>query len=310
MQYGYGEYSDAQRQALLARSTEAELVYGNDADDMRRSGNGIDPHINIYDLSSDAIGYAEMRLAHLRTVQERLPGQYRGESYQGLVNAFAALMSQYRRSGGVVSRCMGGIHIDRQPPSASGRQPYTPVSAAQQRRAMDVLNRYLFAPNVLQGAEPLLGCSPSEEGSTFMANRKTQKSHAALLRAQKSVLSHLLHPTTLQRLVDTQRYGGQYSAHEMLQTLSDGLFAADLAGNVNSYRQNVQIEYVAMLEAAMAGAEYSHNIKAAVYAQLRQLSDSLADKIGGQGYAMLNEATQAHTNYLDFTLRKALAVEK
>ena len=66
LQYGYGEYSEAQLHQVLERSTEAELVYGNDADDMRSSRNGIDPHINIYDLSSDAIGYAEMRLAHLR----------------------------------------------------------------------------------------------------------------------------------------------------------------------------------------------------------------------------------------------------
>ena len=43
---------------------------------MRSSGSGTDPHINIYDLSGDAIGYAEMRLAHLRTVQDRLPQQY------------------------------------------------------------------------------------------------------------------------------------------------------------------------------------------------------------------------------------------
>ena len=311
LRYGYGDYSDTQLRALLARSTEAELVYGNDADDMRRSGNGIDPHINIYDLSSDAIGYAEMRLAHLRTVQDRLPEQYRGQSYQGLVNAFAALMSQYRRSGGVISRYVGGIHIDRQPPNASGRQPYTPVSAAQQRRAMDALNRYLFAPDVLQGAEPLLvRLQPQRRGFDFYGKPEDPKIHEALLGAQKSVLSHLLHPTTLQRLVDTQRYGGQYSAHEMLQTLSDGLFAADLAGNVNSYRQNVQIEYVGMLEAAMASDKYSHNIKAAMYAQLRQLSDSLAAKIGANGYAMLNDATQAHANYLDFTLRKALAVEE
>lgn len=311
LQYGYGDYSDTQLRALLARSTEAELVYGNDADDMRRSGNGIDPHINIYDLSSDAIGYAEMRLAHLRTVQDRLPEQYRGQSYQGLVNAFAALMSQYRRSGGVISRYVGGIHIDRQPPNASGRQPYTPVSAAQQRRAMDALNRYLFAPDVLQGAEPfLVRLQPQRRGFDFYGKPEDPKIHEALLGAQKSVLSHLLHPTTLQRLVDTQRYGGQYSAHEMLQTLSDGLFAADLAGNVNSYRQNVQIEYVGMLEAAMASDKYSHNIKAAMYAQLRQLSDSLAAKIGANGYAMLNDATEAHTNYLDFTLRKALAVEE
>jgi hypothetical protein len=175
---------------------------------------------------------------------------------------------------------------------------------------MDVLNRYLFAPDVLQGAEPLLvRLQPQRRGFDFFGKPEDPKVHEALLRAQKSVLSHLLHPTTLQRLVDTHRYGGRYSAHEMLQTLSDGLFAADLAGNVNSYRQNVQIEYVGMLEAALA-SKVSGNIKAAIYAQLRQLSDSLAGKIGAKGYVMLNAATQAHTNYLDFTLRKALAVEK
>jgi hypothetical protein len=36
----------------------------------------------------------------------------------------------------VVSRYVGGIHIDRQPPGQSDTQPYTPVAAAQQRRAM------------------------------------------------------------------------------------------------------------------------------------------------------------------------------
>ena len=71
-------------------------------------------------------------------------------------------------------------------------------------------------------------------GFDFFGKPEDPKVHEALLRVQKSVLSHLLHPTTLQRLVDTHRYGGRYSAHEMLQTLSDGLFASDLAGNVNS----------------------------------------------------------------------------
>ena len=311
LQYGYGEYSDAQLQALLARSTEAELAYGNDADDMRRPGNGIDPHINIYDLSSDAIGYAEMRLAHLRTVQERLPEHYRGESYQGLVNAFAVIMSQYRRSGGVISRYVGGIHIDRHPPNATSGQPYTPVPAVQQRRAMEALNKHLFAPDVLQGAQSLfVRLQPQRRGFDFYGKTEDPKIHHELLRSQKSVLKHLLHPTTLQRLVDTQTYGGQYSVHEMLQTLSDGLFAADLGGNVNSYRQNVQTEYVAMLQAAMESGDYGHNSTAAIYAQLRYLSQLLAAKIKAQGHTKLDDATQAHTAYLDFNLRKALVVEK
>ena len=74
-------------------------------------------------------------------------------------------------------------------------------------------------------------------------------------------------------------------------------FAADLGGNVNSYRQNVQIEYVAMLQAAMESGDYGHNIAAAIYAQLSYLSQSLAAKISAPGYAGLDNATQAHTNF-------------
>ena len=311
LQYGYGEYSDAQLQQVLARSTEAELVYGNDADDMRSSRNGIDPHINIYDLSSDAIGYAEMRLAHLRTVQDRLPEQYEGKTYQGLVNAFASLMSQYRRSGGVVSRYVGGVHINRQPPNSVETLPYTPVAATEQRRAMQVLNTYLFAPDMLAGAQSLfVRLQPQRRGFDFYGEPEDPKIHESLLRSQKSVLRHLLHPNTLQRLTDTQTYGGEYSVIEMLNTLTDGIFAADLEGDVNSYRQNLQVEYVDMLVAAMNREANGHNIRSALFAQLLDLAEALQSKIQGSDFAGLSAASQAHSQYLDFILRKALTVDE
>ena len=310
LQYGYGEYSDTQLQQVLARSTEAELVYGNDADDMRSSGNGIDPHINIYDLSSDAIGYAEMRLAHLRTVQDRLPQQYEGKTYQGLVNAFASLMSQYRRSGGVVSRYVGGVHINRQPPNSLETLPYTPVDVVEQRRAMQVLNTHLFAPDVLAGAQKLFArLQPQRRGFDFYGEPEDPKIHEALLRVQKSVLRHLVHPNTLQRLTDTQTYGGEYSVIEMLETLTDGVFAADMEGEVNSYRQNLQVEYVNMLVGAMNSKANGHNVRAAIFAQVLALADVLQAKVNGPDFTGLNAATRAHSQYLDFILRKALAVD-
>ena len=310
LQYGYGEYSDTQLQQVLARSTEAELVYGNDADDMRSSGNGIDPHINIYDLSSDAIGYAEMRLAHLRTVQDRLPQQYEGKTYQGLVNAFVSLMSQYRRSGGVVSRYVGGVHINRQPPNSLETLPYTPVDVAEQRRAMQVLNTHLFAPDVLAGAQKLFArLQPQRRGFDFYGEPEDPKIHESLLRVQKSVLRHLVHPNTLQRLTDTQTYGGEYSVIEMLETLTDGVFAADMEGEVNSYRQNLQVEYVNMLVGAMNSKANGHNVRAAIFAQVLALADVLQAKVNGPDFTGLNAATRAHSQYLDFILRKALAVE-
>lgn len=311
LQYGYGEYSEAQLQQVLGRSTEAELVYGNDADDMRSSRNGIDPHINIYDLSSDAIGYAEMRLAHLRVVQDRLPEQYEGKTYQGLVNAFASLMSQYQRSGGVVSRYVGGVHINRQPPNSVKTPPYSPVAATEQRRAMQVLNTYLFAPDVLADAQSLfVRLQPQRRGFDFYGETEDPKIHESLLLSQKSVLRHLLHPNTLQRLTDTQTYGGEYSVIEMLETLTKGVFAADLDGNVNSYRQNLQVEFVNMVLAAMNLEANGHNIRSALFAQLLKLGEALRSKIQGSDFAALSAATQAHSRYLDFILRKALTVDE
>ena len=59
IEYGYSvglddEDAEASRlSAILERSTDPLLKFGNDADDMRSTGRGINPDVNIYDLSSD-----------------------------------------------------------------------------------------------------------------------------------------------------------------------------------------------------------------------------------------------------------------
>lgn len=309
LQFGYADQTPKQRHRLLQRAAEPQLAYGNDADDMRRSEGGIDPTINIYDLSSDALGYAQLRLDQLRRVQGRLPEQYQGDSYQGLVNAFAALMGQYQRSGRVVSRYVGGVHINRMPPS-DGQTPYRPVPANEQQRAMEILNQYLFAPDVLGDAEALFArLQPQRRGFDFYGKTEDPKIHGALLSVQKSVLAHLLHPNTLQRLTDSQAYGGQFTAHEMLHHLTDGIFAADLSGEVNSYRQNLQTEYVHGLIAAMNKSEINHPVKASLYARLKALAKQLSAKQAAPNFVGLSGETQAHTAYLEFLLAKALAVK-
>jgi hypothetical protein len=203
------------------------------------------------------------------------------------------------------------VHINRQPPNSVETLPYTPVAATEQRRAMQVLNTYLFAPDVLAGAQPLfVRLQPQRRGFDFYGEPEDPKIHESLLRSQKSVLRHLLHPNTLQRLTDTQTYGGEYSVIEMLETLTKGVFAADLDGNVNSYRQNLQVEFVNMVLAAMNLEANGHNIRSALFAQLLKLGEALRSKIQGSDFAALSAATQAHSRYLDFILRKALTVDE
>ena len=59
VQYGYTPFnSDAEMNDLLSRSTEPELIFGNDADDMRSPGKAIDPRVMTGDLSNDQISYS------------------------------------------------------------------------------------------------------------------------------------------------------------------------------------------------------------------------------------------------------------
>ena len=95
----------------------------------------------------------------------------------------------------------------------------------------------------------------------------------------------------------------------MLHQLTDGIFAADLSGEVNSYRQNLQIEYVHGLIAAMNKSEINHPVKATLYGRLKALAKQLSAKQADPDFVGLSGETQAHTAYLEFLLAKALAVK-
>jgi hypothetical protein len=314
--YAYSEFAgvdEAQRlEEILARASEPQLTYGNDADDMRRPGRGIDPHINIYDLSSDAIGYAQQRLEHLQTVQVQLAESYQGESYQKLYNNYVVLMNQFKRSSGVVSRYIGGVHINRLPPGSSELSPYEPVSAEQQRRAMKVLNDYIFAPNVLAQSQPLFSqLQQQRRGFDFYDDPEDPKIHQMFLSVQKNVLAHLLHPKTLQRITDSSAYGNEYQLGQMMGDLTQGVFAADMGGDVSSFRQYLQIEMVTRLAKILngGGSKFDALARSAVLVQLEDLAASMKDKANARSMAGLNASTQAHVRHLDRLLRKSLLIE-
>ena len=312
IEYGYSPAladpaAEQQRlQKLLARSVEPELAYGNDADDMRRPGRGIDPHINIYDHSGDAVGYAEQRLQLVRAIRSDLLNNYQGDSYQELYNSYTVLMNQLARSGGVVSRYVGGVHINRTPPGSSEIPPYRPVAVDQQQRAMSVLAKYIFAADVMGDSAAVFShLQRQRRGFDFYDEPEDPKLHKMILTVQKRVLDHLLHPRTLQRISDSQLYGNDYVLSEMLDDLSSAIFDADMRGSVNSSRQNLQVEYVERLAAIWQGKaakNFSHLARSAVLAQLQQLAKRLKSKRRGDA------ATKAHTSHLLFIVERSLSV--
>ena len=215
-------------------------------------------------------------------------------------------MNQLSRSGGVVSRYVGGVHINRAAPGAAAAPPYQPVAARQQQRAMQVLAKYIFAPDALGGSESVYQhLQRQRRGFDFSAEPEDPKLHAMMLSVQKRILDHLLHPRTLQRVSDSRLYGNDYELTQMLNDLTGAIFEADKRGTVNSIRQNLQVEYLKRLVSIWRGnksSKVSHLARSAVLAQL----EKLARQLGGKRRA--DAATKAHRRHLQFLVDRALSV--
>jgi hypothetical protein len=312
IEYGYTPFSASEEAAglkkILSRSNDPKLVFGNDGDDMRSAGKAMDPRVNVNDLTSDAIGYAEERFKLVNSLMGKIVQKYSkpGQSYAELRSRYGTLNGQRASMIAAVSRYIGGVYIDRSfPDQNSGNKPYTPVPIATQKKAMDVLNKYVFAPNVYDAdAQVFPYLQLQRRGFNQPANGEDLKLTGGLLGNQFNALAHVLHPSTLQRITNSRLYGNQYSAADVMSDLVKGIFDADKATNVNIYRQYLQTAFVEGLASIIqpdgAGALYDDVAKAAALNTLKKVKALLATAVS------TNEETKAHRGNLVFLINKSM----
>jgi hypothetical protein len=311
IEYGYTPFSEAEEaeglKKIISRSTDPKLTFGNDGDDMRAPGKAMDPRVNINELTSDAIGYAEDRFKIVNGIMGKLVQKYtkEGQSYAELRTRYTVLLSQRLSMVSAVSRYIGGIYVDRSfPEQKSATKPFTPVDLATQKRAMDVLTKYVFAPNAFDAdAQVYAYLQPQRRGFTQNSTGDDFRITDYLLQVQTSgALSHLLHGATLQRLTNSRLYGNQYSVASMMSDLQKGIFNTDIATNVNVYRQYLQTYFVRQL-VSMAGPQnqqFDDISKASALYTLKKIKTQLATAVS------TNEETKAHRANLQFIIENAL----
>jgi hypothetical protein len=274
---------------------------------MRAPGKAIDPRINVYDMSSDAIGYADARMALIGDLLADLKNRATrdGDSYQELVNAYLVLLSEMNNQVTVVSRYVGGVQISRTTAGQAGAEtPFVPVPAATQGRAMTVLAERLFAPDAFAGPADLYAYLQQQRRLfDFSSGPEDPKPHGWLLRIQGGALDHLLHPVVLRRITDSRLYGNDYSVQMLMEALSAAIFDADLRSNVSTLRQNLQLDYIERLSGILTGERserFDHPARSMALFQLRASHSLLSGRRRG------DVETQAHTENAIFRIDAAL----
>jgi Met-zincin/Domain of unknown function (DUF5117) len=306
----YRQFAAAEESAglnkILERSTEPKLIFGNDAD-IAFGSSGIDPRVQVWDMSNDMATYATGRFQLVNSLMGKLKEKYAvtGASYTDLRRKYYMLFNQRFQMGAALSSYVSGIYVDR---SFVGQnttaRPFTPVPDEYKKKVMTALNTYVFAPNAFDSDAPLYPyLQMQRRGYNFGGGTEDPKPENDVLALQSTVLYGLMNSTSLSRASRTTLYGNSYSPAAILNEVTSMTFDADLRGDVNLYRQNLQKTYVDMLIGMMKDPKFDNASVSAAYENLKQIRLKL-DKLKSG-----NEQTNAHRGNLKFLIDKALVIK-
>jgi hypothetical protein len=200
---------------IASRSARPELAYGTDEEcDFGAEPRSVNPLITRFDLSNDPVTWAEGQVRLARTLIGRLEARAPrdGKSYSEARRKFSRLMGHQLGSVVQVSKMVGGVYTSRAFRGDPGAGlPQRPVPAAEQRRALGLIERYLFDTSGFQFPPTLLNKLARDvnwhwgvdvgqviNGSTEYPLREQ------VLGAQRAVLGRLLHPVLLSRLANNE----------------------------------------------------------------------------------------------------------
>ena len=190
--------------------------------------------------------------------------------------------------------------MDRSMSGQSGKStPFRPVPRSEQKWAMTLLGKYVFAPDAFDVSEDIASHLQFERRG-FSGTVDPNLSDL-YLGVQKGILDQLLHKKVLKRISNTEFYGNTYNVNEMMTDLTASCFSYDSGSNVNIARRNLQIELTNRLINMLHNKKniYDHIAVSAAHSNLVRIK-KYTIKTGG-----MNEATKAHRKFLAYRIERA-----
>jgi len=302
----------AELQRVASRSNEAELAFANDLD----AAIGIDPEALQLDLGDDPVAFASKRFEIMHDMiarqdrRELKPDQ----DYSVLRRSINYALRDAGRAAGILARQIGGVRTLRDHPG-SGRDPLSPLPAAVQRQALDVLARGVLAADSFALAPALqrrLAPEFSNLGEAFANSGGAGIDYSIggnVLGLQRALLAQLMSDGVASRLLDSEgkfdaaalARGDVFRLSELYSRLTREIWS-DLAGrgDISAIRRELQREHAnriaAMLIRPSSGARADARSLLRVEAQgLRTRISAAATRPGLSAVARAHLADAAET---------------
>ena len=237
IEYGYRAFPNARSSAdeaiplsrIAAHSTDPGHAYGTDEDATAIS---IDPRIQRFDLSDDPLAYVNEQFRIDDGVSSKLMHRYPGDTrtFQDLRSGLITVLNDQLNNAALAAKYVGGIYTSRAHRDQPGAAlPFRPVPRAQQRRAFDLLDRWVLSSRAFRFSPELLNAAaPTRYGVHWGANgvrRSDFPIREVIAELQDDVISEMFSPVNLARVGDQEL---------KVKSASDTMTLADLFSWTNT----------------------------------------------------------------------------
>jgi len=297
--------------AIASRCNEPGHAYQSD-----EIADQFDPAVVRFDLSSDPLAYWARSLQVSRylmlNLAKRMPKK--GESYFEFTRDFNGLLGVYARSAAIASRYVGGLHVNRNHRGDPREKPtLVPIDGAKQKRALQLLNTYIFAENAF--------AFPKSYFTRMTDHPFGEMDIAALLSGgnsfpvrdmfasiQRAALSRLFNVNVLSRIINNEFKVGDPAKALTLPTLFRSVGATvwselDSRKNIDSLRRQLQRAHLeTMIGMVVTTGGAPEDAKMLAWDQLRRLKARIM-AVKGRNY---DDYTRVHLEESLMRINRAL----
>jgi Met-zincin/Domain of unknown function (DUF5117) len=313
IEYGYRTFPNVHSSSdeavalsrIAARSTQPGLAYGTDEDATSIS---IDPRIQRFDLSNDPLAYVDEQFRIDDDVAARLNRRYPGDrrTFQDLRAGLVTVLNSELNASDLASKYVGGIYTSRahrDEPRAP--LPFTSIPRAQQRRAFDLLERWVLSSRAFAFSPELLNAAaPNRYGIHWGANtirRSDFPIREVVAELQDNVISELFSPVNLARVGDQElkvrKAGDTMTLADMFAWTNAAVYDDVGRASIAPSHRELQRRFADLqMQIVQLPSVYADqlNLPRETQSLARYNLTRLSQRLGGAVAAARDEGTRAH----------------
>jgi hypothetical protein len=296
IKFGYTPgLTNEERKNILLDSVKPELNFGTDDEAMSYPGNNIDPRTKRYDMSNDPIKYASDIVQIIDEKIEELPLIFADEDgFNNYTNAFFRFFRTKGRFLETVAQQIGGVYVNKIASIQSDKTILEAVPYEKQKQAMNLLSEEVFINGSMSYDPKILANLMYERDTRSRSGNNDPDFHALVLSSQRNILSNILHPEVMKRLVNSALYGNQYMPDEVLSDLNKAIFIQ--GEEPDTFKRNLQSTYVDLLIKGFENGDYDQVSKAEIFKTINDI----------HSFARKNKMRSAHYDFIYFEIDKLL----